>query len=201
MLRELFLVLFLAISMIAMGCDDGDSDCAVGSVGCACTSGGECDGDLTCASDLCVDLGGDSDSDSDVDSDSDTDADADTDSDGDVTAEYFYMADCIDKEFARQYSFNKIADLGLFMSGGGLTIPILSGKPFIHMINHQLHESHVLGLRKRLQYWSTDDSHHRNRSRYLPLIDVDFDDKMNIYFDPEYVFSAVSYMLNKITID
>lgn len=35
----------------------GGEDCALGAEGCACTEGGGCDPGLTCASELCVDLG------------------------------------------------------------------------------------------------------------------------------------------------
>jgi hypothetical protein len=39
--------------------DEGDGgSCSVGEEGCPCTGGGACDRGLTCASDLCVDLGG-----------------------------------------------------------------------------------------------------------------------------------------------
>ena len=38
-----------------------DSQCTVGSEGCACTVGGACDPGLSCHSDICVDVGGDAD--------------------------------------------------------------------------------------------------------------------------------------------
>lgn len=37
--------------------DESTSDCPVGSEGCDCTSGGGCDKDLVCRSNICVDLG------------------------------------------------------------------------------------------------------------------------------------------------
>ncbi len=83
--REIFILLMmLIVGCGACGCgDDDDTGCPVGAEGCPCTSGSECDGDLVCASDTCVDLGGDSDADSDADSDGDADTDGDTDGDAD----------------------------------------------------------------------------------------------------------------------
>ncbi|MFO7563015.1 MAG: hypothetical protein R6X02_10265 [Enhygromyxa sp.] len=59
MTRRYFLIPTSLAMGLAFGCfDPGVKDCPTGTEGCACTIGGSCDGELVCASEICVALGG-----------------------------------------------------------------------------------------------------------------------------------------------
>jgi hypothetical protein len=93
-LKFTYAVLLLGV-LVSTGCSDDDAggddggSCSVGGEGCPCTGGGACDPGLTCASDLCIDLGGGPGTDGgDHDGDAGTadrdGGDGDGDGDGDV---------------------------------------------------------------------------------------------------------------------
>jgi len=108
------------------------------------------------------------------------------------------VVDCINKNFDEQYIMNKISHLGLFHSGGGRTITHLTGRPFIEMLNSyhlSLADDKFTKNKEKIYNWAYNRN---NREEYFALIDfVRFGD-LDYYFDPEFVLSAVSLMLNKL---
>ena len=81
------------------------ADCDVGSLDCACTPGGFCDGELVCEEDICQlpDTSGDGDGDTSGDGDGDTDTsgdgDGDTNGDGDGDTDTGGTGACVSDEF------------------------------------------------------------------------------------------------------
>ena len=57
MYKKSGIFILVASAIILLGCgNNNDSDCAPGTEGCRCAEGDECNEELTCASNLCVDL-------------------------------------------------------------------------------------------------------------------------------------------------